>query len=338
MVLVNRVDFLKQIESVAAGLVSRGKGTIRQGDMFLFRDGQAATFDEEVLRSVRTSLDLQGAVAGEELLGLLKKLGHDELDLSVEDGQLMVKGKGFRSGIRMEKDVALSTDSTEQPGDWKPLPDKFVEAIGIVGECASKDMSKFQLTCIHVHPEWVEACDRFQIGRYPMETGLTGPLLVRRTSLAGVLAMGPKEFAETESWLHFRDGSGIQASCRVYKQSYPDLGKYLDDSGDRMKLPEGMEAEIKAASVFSEGDTINQVTIEVKDGVLTLKGQGPFGWYHREFGEVRWEGKDVSFSISPKILAEVVRLGRTIEVLPGKIKARTKDWTFVTCTTHGDGT
>ena len=108
----------------------------------------------------------------------------------------------------------MPIDDIEKPGKWKPLPDGFIAAVDMAARCASRDESQFVLTCVHFHPERIEATDDVQVIQCPIEMGLEKPTLVRRSSMGHVIGIKAAEFAETENWIHFR-GAGAKRTDNI---------------------------------------------------------------------------------------------------------------------------
>ena len=331
---VNRKELLASLEAVAPGLVKRG--VLEQSTSFAFRGGRVATFDDEVACVGDTPLDdVVGAVPAEPLLGLLRKLTEDELDVSVDGGELVVKGKRRRAAVRMEAEVSLPVDDVEEPGEWRRLPDGFGAVVSMAAGCAGRDESKFVLTCIHLHPERIEACDNFQLICCPIDTGVGGSTLVRCRSLKSIVGAGMTELSETERWIHFRDGKGLTLSCRRHADEYkfPDVSGILDVSGVRMKLPEGLadavvKARVFSASVAADGE---QVTVELRPGRMRLEGRGSSGWY-RELLEVEYDGEPLSFAVAPELLLELGKRATECEVTEGRLKIETERFVYIACT------
>ena len=76
----------------------------------------------------------------------------------------------------MEREVLLPVDAVEVPEKWRRLPEDFLEAVSIVQQTAGRDESQFSLTCVHISPDWVEACQppgtmvTTSNGRVPIES------------------------------------------------------------------------------------------------------------------------------------------------------------------------
>ena len=142
---------------VKAGVSARE--FIEQSSCFVFQDGMVMTFNDEVACRKDTHLKVTGAVQAAALLAILEKMPDDELDVEEnEKGELEFRGKGRRFGIVRDAEIFLPIDRVENPEKWKPLAPEFTEAVGLTRHCVSTDENKFLLTCIHIHPEYIESC------------------------------------------------------------------------------------------------------------------------------------------------------------------------------------
>lgn len=329
MPLVNRENLLSQLELVQPGLSPRE--IVEQSSCFIFKAGTVQTYNDEIACSHKCDLKLTGAVQAAPLMAVLRKLAEEELEVEQTEGELILKGKKRRAGIRMEKDILLPIDSVEQPGSWKALPEDFGDAIQIVEQCAGKDESKFTTTCIHIHPKYVEAFDNYQASRYKVKTGFTQETLVRRDSLKHITTLGMTEFSETETWVHFRNSSGLTLSCRRFIEEYPPLDKILDVHGTKATLPKGLaEAADKAEIFSSENADNNQVTVELRPGKLRITGQGTSGWYS-EIKNLSYEGTPISFTIAPKLLMALTQKHNECEIAEERLKVDGGRFIYVTC-------
>ena len=327
---INREELLKRLEAVAPGLTQ--KEVIEQSSCLVFDEGRVMTFDDEVACSIDVPLKVTGAVQGSNLLTLLRKMKEDDVEVTAKDGELQIKGRGRRSGIRMEAEVLLPVEAIETPNKWKKLPEDFIEAVGIVGGAVSTDESQWDLTCVHIHPEWVEATDNFQISRYPLKTRLKESWMVRQKALKHIMGTGMNEFSETESWVHFRNPTGLVLSCRRYEKKYPDLTGYLNVKGTKTVLPGGLAEALDKAQIFSsENSDVNQVQVSLRPGRIELRGEGPNGWYV-ERQKTKYDGEPLSFNILPRLLLEITKRAKECVVAEGRLKVDTGKFVYLTCT------
>lgn len=308
---IKRSELLQKLEAVSVGLSS--KEMIEQSDSFVFSDDSLVTFNDEVACSVVSPLlGFVGAVRAKPLLELFRRLTDDELDVEQADAELKIKGKGRRSGLRMEREVSLPVDSIEEPtGKWKPLPEDFSEAAKVVRSCASSDESMWLLTSVHFHPEWLEATDDAQFVRYGLKLGLEKSCLVRGSSVGQLAGLDFTEVAESESWLHFRNPAGLKLSCRRWMEGFPDLDHLLGKEGSPLVLPKDLEQVVARARVLSSemGKAEERVTVSLSAGKMRLEGNGPDGWYQEKV-KVEYGGPDVKVVVSPDLLLEICKRQR----------------------------
>jgi DNA polymerase III sliding clamp (beta) subunit (PCNA family) len=327
---VNREALLRALELLTPGLSTRE--TIAQSSCIAFRGDRAFTFNEEVLASVSSPLTgLNGAVKAKPLLDLLSKLDDSDLEIEQTGNELRLKGSGKRSSIRMEAEVLLPVEAVEPPGEWRKLDPEFCEGVNTVHPCAGTDNSKFQLTCIHIHPDFVEACDRFQVARFPVKTGVAGPILIRADSLRKILGCGMVEVSETTNWIHFRSEGGLQITLRRFLEDYPNLSEMLNSDGmKKITLPGALEEIVGRAEIFS-GDVGagNLVSVSISAEWIIIAGEGVSG-KHEERKPVMYLGDPIKFQIPPKLLVAITK--RSLECLVGERRLLVDSGKFIYCT------
>jgi len=327
---INREELLEQLESVSSGLSTRE--IIEQSSCFVFRDNVAMTYNDEVACTQESCLSITGAVIAMPLVSILRKLKEDELEITTDKGELLIKGKRKKAGIRMDTEILLPVDTIEEekPDKWKSLPDDFADAISIVQQCAGKDETRFSLTCVHITPKWVEACDSYQAARYRVKMKMEKPTLVRKESIKYITDLDMSEFSETKSWIHFRNSSGLILSCRRWVEDYPKLSGLLKVEGTPTKFPKGLVEAIEKAEVFStENVESNQVIIKLKLNKLQIKGEGASGYY-QEIKDVKYKGKPLSFRVSANLFADLIRHYNSCEITADRLKVNTGKYSYVT--------
>lgn len=315
---VKREEFLCSLEAVAHGLAKRE--AVEQSTCFVFRDDQVVTYNDEIAcRRVSLLNGFVGAVPAKPLLDTMRKWVDEEIDIEQTESEMLIKGAGRRAGIRMEKETTLPIDNVEQPDTWLKLNPEFGDAVAVVGECAGTDDNQFVLTCVHITPTHLEACDNLQLARYPLETGFTRPTLVRHDSLKVIVGLDMTEFSETANWLHFRNPAGLMISSRRYLEDYPSLDGPLDVQGPPTTLPGGLAEAVAKAEVFSSEDAgSNNVLIDIRDGRLVVEGRGVTGWF-QEKKQIKYDGDPLRFKISPKLLVEVSKKTNECVIVPKRL-------------------
>ncbi len=326
---VDREELLQKLRSVQAGLTTRE--VIEQSSCFVFKDGEIITYNDEVACRCESPFgdDLTGAVQAKPLLAILEKLQEEVIEVEVEGNEFIIRGKRRASGIRIEAEVMLVYDKVDYPGKWKELHYNFLEAISIVQMSAGSDETQFACTCVHIHPRWIEAGDKYQATRFKIKTRISQPTLVRRNAIRNIIELGMTEFSETENWIHFRNPEGLILSCRHWLDPYPDLTEMLNVEGEETVLPKGLDQAAERAEIFSgENADKDLVLIQLKPGKLRIKGQGISGWYI-ETKKIRYQGPPLEFLISPKLLIELTKKDSSCEVTEDRLRVNGSNWVYV---------
>lgn len=326
---VSRENLLNTLELVSPGLST--KGDLEQSNCFVFKEGQVITFNDETACRCKSPIDIEGAVYADTLRGILHKLKEDEIEVSQNKGGLFIRGKSRRRmEVRMEEKIELPLENLEKPKKWKPLSEKFSDAVEFVEGCAGRDEANFALTCIHLHQEYVEAFDNYQFARYRVKTDLKQELLVKQLSLRNIINLTMIEFSETDNWVHFRNARKVILSCRRYMDEYLDLDHIPKVKGTKIALPPGLADASDRAEVFSvHNPQENQIKVDLKPGWVTVKGTGQFGWYS-ERKKVNYSGKPRRFMIQPKMMMQLVKNHSECEVTQKALKAEAGPAVFVT--------
>jgi DNA polymerase III sliding clamp (beta) subunit (PCNA family) len=339
---IDREKFLTALNAVKAGLSPRE--FIEQSSCFVFQDGMVMTFNDEVSCRIKIPIDIEGAIQAQALLDILGKVEDEELMVRVaeEDSELQFKGKGKVFGVTMDAEIYLPTADVEMPveEDWQKLPKEFTESVSLVERCASKDSSKFRLTCIHLAPDFIEACDNMQAMRCQVDTGMKKSVLVRATSLAHICELGMDRVAMTESWIHFENESGLIFSCRRYNDEYIKLDSLLEFEGKPLTFPKGLDKAAERAAVFAmdkAGDPL--VTITLERDRLKLEGEGISGWY-RESKDVTYDGPDMEFMIDPSLMMRIAERYSDAQISDEKLRITGKSgdtkWEYITVLAAAD--
>jgi DNA polymerase III sliding clamp (beta) subunit (PCNA family) len=328
---VNREEFLSRLLAIQPGLSPRE--ILQQSSCVVFDKGWLISFNDEISCRYASKLgkDFVGAVKAKPLIDLLSKLPDDEVGMETTPSELIISGKGGRrSGVAMELEIQLQVATVEAPGEWKKLHEDFAEAIGIVGQCAGKDQSNFRMTCVHITPKHLEACDNYQLARYKIKSGFEQECLVRGDSIKSILQWGMTEFSETETWMHFRNDKKLIFSCRRFLEEYPDLTTIMEIEGAHpATLPKGLAESADIASIFSsEAVDSDTITVKLRKGSLWIRGQGISGWFEQPC-KMKYDGEPVSFLITPKLLIDIVKKHTDVLVSNERLKVDGGKWTYL---------
>lgn len=332
---VNREKLLSTLEMVAPGLSERD--LLEQSSCYILKDKKIVTFNEEVACSYRSPLDetFQGAVQASPLRSILSKMTEETIEVRQTKSSLVINGKGKTSSITMEKNITLPMEALEPPKKWKEMPEKFADAVDFVQNCASRDAAQFHLTCIHIHPDFIEAFDNHQFARYNLKSQMSSEFLLRQSSIKNIVSLSMIESSETENWVHFRNAQKLVLSCRRYKDEYTNLDVITKKVGYKIVLPKGLMEASDRAEVFSADNSAqedNLIQVDLKPGLVTVTGKGNFG-SHIERKKITYEGDPITFLIKPKMMVQLAKDYRDCEVSKTALLVRGGNSIFVTSLT-----
>ena len=329
---INREKLISALSAVLAG--TSPKEIVEQSNCFVFSGGEVLTFNDEVACRAPSPLpELAGAVPARKFLDVLSRLPDDEVDVAQADGEVAIRTKGHRSGVRLEAEVSLPVEAVGKPGEWKKLAADFGDAVKMTAACAGKDEAAFALTCLHLTPKYVEACDNYQVARYPLKLPVGEGILVRASGVAQAAAMGMTGMAESGQWLHLKNDEGLVLSCRRYLEDYPAMDEFLSDEGAvPATLPGGVEESVALAKIFSGDDPLSEnITVALSAGRMELSGKSATGWYKGR-RNVKYEGAEIKFCIAPDLLVEICKRSRECRVREGRLIVDVGKFRYVTCT------
>jgi hypothetical protein len=321
---VNREEFLRHLEVMQPGLTNKDK--TQQSSCYVFRGGKVYTCNEETAcrGPSMLSAEFTGAVSARPLSELLRRLEDAELTLEMRKDKLILNGKGGKkSSLLLEQETSLLdlVRAVDKPQEWKPLHPEFAEAIRVVSQCARPDEKHGAgLTCVHVHPKWVETCDNYQACRWTLKTGVEESVLVRSKSISELDKIAPVEMAVTDGWLHFRSAEGVMLSCRRFIDDFPELTEMFSMKGVASHLPNKLVDATERANIFSsENGEFNYVTVKLRPDRVVVEGIGITG-SHTEPKRAKYAGPPIDFVIAPNLLIKLAREYPQCEISQDKIK------------------
>lgn len=327
---INRQALLETLTRVEPGRST--KNFLEQSSCFVFKDGFAITFNDEICCRTKTDLgdEIEGAVHGRHLKEVLDKMSDDEVDITIDGSQLLLKAKRKRVGIRLEKDIRLPVESVEAPQKWTPIenPEAFGRAVRQVCGTAGANQEEFMAVCVNMTPSYMESTDRYQATRYDIDTGVSERFLVRAKSLNHIHQLGVTKVGLTPNWVHYKNKALI-VSIRRQADEYYDLSTFFDFKGAALELPRGADEAAKLGKVFAQDDKENtKVLVSLADGSMRVRGEGAYG-FAETTQECNYRGSAVTFRISPDTLETLVKDHQRCEVTEKKLMVRGDKWSYI---------
>ena len=314
---VNRKDLLRKLLCVEPGISK--KETIHQSSCVVLRRGRFYSLSTEIACSITSGLptDIEGAVRAEKLIAMLESYPDDEIDLDIQAKTLSLKGTRRRTNFPMEDVVLLPVSEVELPDakNWQKLHLDYSEAVSLVHRCTTKNSKPedgFIKTCVHIHPEFLEASDAKRFIRFPLPNFVQKPLLMRGETIKVMCQLGMTKGQETESWLHFRNPMGLRLSLRkITLEGYPDFSPFLEIRGKKVKFPKGLAEVAMRAGILE--DEQGDIKLSLTKEKILVNGKSVLG-EHEEECATKYLGEPISFMIEPKLIGELIDQGSETRV------------------------
>jgi uncharacterized protein YqiB (DUF1249 family) len=328
-----RETLLNCLNQVSAGLSSRDLA--EQTSSFIFQPPFVITFNDEI--SVRMKLEeldgVEGAVRAKPLLAALTNMSHEEIDVTTDEKNLIIKAPRTKVQIRREPQADPSPiDAIKPPAKkaYGDLPEHFGTAVEqVCSVTSSSNDQEFFTVAVHLTKGWIEGSDRKQFCRYTMDLPLSGSFLVRSKSLKHLAGLDVTRVAENGDWLHFRNQTLIFSVRRHISSGYPDLTRNLSFRGAKTVLPKGGIPAAKLAAAFSSENKDNdRVQVQLSDGKMVVVGLSAHGQAETTL-ECGYTGGQVSFWIAPKALVRLIEDFNDCEIAPeGRLSVFGEGWVY----------
>jgi hypothetical protein len=309
-----------------------------QADKLAFVGGKVLAFDDHVMIShlLPGGLDLEGAVDGRRLLGLLDRLSVDVVKLAVGDGRIEVRAGRSRSSFDVLP-VTLPYDSVDATGQLVDLPAGFVDQLRWVSTSCARDTSRPALNCVSVEGGWMQSSDSYRASRVHHGDVTTEAWALPRLMLplpqVEVLVDYPVKrvaLSDGGEWARFETDDGTMLCTRSMSAAFPDLTSVYDVRGREVQLTAALSEAIGRAEIFARRDHAidEEVKVAMRPNQVTVSAQCDGG----RFSEVvRCEGapEAAEFGIHPKYLAKALESGTRCVLGERSIKFCGADWEHV---------
>ena len=305
-----------------------GDGKDTRDDIFIFANGRAMAANDRVRVSVKGIKGLEVAVPAVPLMEMLKKVGDEVVDLTVESDQLLISAKRKQCGIRIVRDEFVVWKHT-LPDRWVRVGEDLLKSIAVASTyCGTDDMSPW-VQCIHIWPKGVLACDNYRLYYNKTLVPIDEPILIPAEGASRIPYDDCKAIGVSSGWFHVASDKYVVSVRQMEGIQYPTatILTMLKVGGELLELPETMQHGLVRAQVFDS--TESYVNVSISDGKMTLDSHGDSGWYKEVFKMKK--GVDLSFRAHPESLKHLLNKSTKIRISDDKsrIKATSGNQTFM---------
>jgi hypothetical protein len=218
--------------------------------------------------------------------------------------------------------VDLPTEETDP--DTKPylLSPEFGPELKLIATVCATDMSRPQLTCVHLAGDWIEGSDSYRMVRVRSPVKLPDMLLPASSAIL-IARYDIKQMLVSAEWAHFATDDGTTISSRFLTGRYPDLSEQYEFAGTDFVLPERLTMVIGRAGVLARRDSRidEEIEVRLRKGGILITAQDR----NERFKErVPWDNTEVTatFTIHPSFFKLALENGTRCRLNSSRTRIR----------------
>lgn len=284
-----------------------------EGSHIQTTDG-VVTMDAEFFQDTRLNCSIPG-----DVLKLLTSLDVDEVSLQVTDGTLAIRATKLEGEFAVLTPAKFQTldllDSKDAELIDSKLIDDVIEGLGFCRFAASKDHASGPRTGVQINENTLFSTDRYRVLKWDLvgDTHITCVVPIKFIDLVKRHQSRVSELGRTpdKSLIAvLKDGTRI-STC-LLPGEYPDVLRYFPKPDAEYKLVEfgtSLEEVVsRHLMLLKDVESCDrEILVEAKGGICTLTSMVPERSNLVEDVEVTMaEGEEVSFSVNPGFLQEIV--------------------------------
>lgn len=311
-------ELLDVLYTVKPGLAK--KAIVEQATHFIFTGEDVCTYNDQVSISCPIETDFKCSVPADKFYDVLSKIDSDEIDISLKDNELIIKGKKVKSGLSIstEDEVIKILDEMDFPDDkdWKKLPTDFIDGIKLCMFSVSKDISHPYLSNILVYDNNIMSSDDNRISLYEMKSKIKDRFLIPGTSITSLIDFDIKEYFLGESWIYFVTDDDVIFCSRIVNNetgmsNMIEAEDYFDFDHIQLELPDELLKAIDTTSILADGefDIDKRIDIIIENGVIKCRGEKQeIGWIEVEEKINNFKNNEkIEITINPIFLQQILK-------------------------------
>jgi hypothetical protein len=251
----------------------------------------------------------------------------------LEKKKMLIKGRNKRASIKVNRKLLLPIeDNLDVATKCYKLSDDFIDGLNLVQQCAATVKNAVgAATIIHITPKFVEACDGYEAARYTVKSKFKDDIHIKRNSVRHIVTLNMTHIGITDSWVSFKNKTGLVFCCRRYQESFPDISKVLEEKGKKTTLPKAIKDAADRASIFASDkldEKDDKVTVLLERDKVTIIGRGDRGVY-KEKKKADYTGKTIKFKIHPVQLGQIIQRFDSCEISKRLLKMTGENFIYV---------
>jgi len=323
--LIKTEDFKKILQTIKPAISKRE--VVEQSTHFIFTGTDATAYNDRICISYPCESDFVCSVNSDDMSRIINGFSSTDIEITMKDNQLQVKGKKARSGLAcieegpiMKMIQDLNTKNLLKNYKWYNLPAEFNEALNLCLFSASKDVSLVELSCLSISNKGIISSDNLRISSYSLSIDVPRDFLIPLSSAEELAKIKVTKLLLTEAWAHFATEENIIFSCRIVSAEYPDVFEFFEMT-DAMKLemPKNLKKTIDSIIFSVEGDIDidKKMQLTITDNKICCRAEKQNCWIEQDI-DIEYNSETIQFDINPIFLAQILEKSTTMKIEPGK--------------------
>ncbi len=328
---INKKELEQALALVKPGLAN--KELIEQSTSFVFSDGKAITFNDEIsISHPINNLELKGAVQAEEFYKFISKINTDDIEMEPTENQILFSSGRTKAGMTLHEKIILPLKSIGKKEKWHDLPEDFIHYLSLaVGSCGN-DMSRPILTCVNITQEGkIVGSDSYRLMICDMETEMpVDSFLLPANAALQTIKLKPIKIATGEGWVHFKTDRGTELSCRIFDDKYPDTSAYETIEGVQLSFPKSITEMLERVWIFAKRENMldEMITISIAENRMTVESKSETGWIKEKIN-MKYKDEPISFSITPYLLHDILKETYDFTLSENAIMFQGAGWNYI---------
>lgn len=323
---INKKALLNALESIKPGLSK--KQIIESDKDFIFTGNDILTYNGQISILYPFETDFKCSVPSIEFYNIIKNIKEEEIEISISENKLNIISGKTKAKICISEperilEIISSLDLNKVMDSLSPLPEKFLEGIGLCLLSVSNDLTKPSLSSIFIKNNLIMSSDGFRISKFDMEESIEKTFYIPINSALELIKFPVVDYYYNENYIFLSTKEDILFLCQVNKPEivydYEDFFENFE--GVNIELPNDIQDMTKISSVFSEGDFITEknIQIEISNNEIKCKGENGIGQIEI-LSKIDFNSdKKIDFIINPEFFSKILQYSTKMEYKTGKI-------------------
>jgi len=307
---INKESFLKVLNTVAPALSE--KAMIEGTDRFIFIGNKIVTYNDRICIFVPFKFDWKCSLPAKELRGIISAIKEEEIDFDLVDGKMTMNTAGTESVLSVfeSDDVLKMVDSLNLKSiknNWKELPGGFSQGANLCMFSVSRDVSSKYLSSLFFQDNKIVSSDDIRVSSYEMDGEVKDPFLLPYYIVPDLLKFDFVKYFLGDSWVYFSTEEGLLFCCRRVIADYPEMDKFFNIKGKRVRLPKDLKQLVDGISTIAEGDfeVDQKIKVTIGNEKIKCKAEKSIAKIKQEM-DIKYRGKEFSFFINPTFFSQIL--------------------------------